>query len=87
MKSRQTHPQERYLCVILLSADGFPHTGERGVGIQFNTKNLEEIAWEGVIKMSHTPSLISPARAMPPYTAQNTNQGTERDYTRSNSNL
>lgn len=38
-----------------------PHRG-LGEGIQFNTKNLEEIAWEGVIKMSYTHSLISSAR-------------------------
>lgn len=38
--------------------------GGGGEGIQFNTKNLEEIAWEGVTKVSHTPSLISPARDM-----------------------
>lgn len=66
-KVRQTHPQERYLCITPLSADGFSNnTAGLGERIQFNTKNLEEIAWEGVIKMSHTPSLISTARVVSP---------------------
>lgn len=70
-KVKTDPPQEHYLCITLLSADGFPNsTGRLGEAIQFNTKNLEEIAWEGIIKMSHLPSLISAARDVSPQRAE-----------------
>lgn len=44
-KVKTDPPQEHYLCISLLSADGFPNsTGGLGEAIQFNSKNLEEIA-------------------------------------------